>query len=231
VAATSSATDANESTDHAPDPVFYPSSPAELLQVFRTPSRDGLAFLISALSSPFLVCAAAGGALAIKLASSWHEVALWGAMGSVLAGVVPFVVVFLLFRRGKVGDIHVAERERRWVPLGAAMLSGVLGLAALRAMGTPLQLQALGGAYLANATAFALVSLFWKVSVHAGVFSGALAACALVVSPWWWMGLTVVPLVIWARCRRGRHTLGQGIVGTALATVVTVVAYCGIAGL
>ncbi len=211
--------------------MFYPRSPAELLQVFRSSARDGWAFLISALSSPFLVCAVTGGALAVKLASSWREIALWGVMGSVLAGVVPFVVVFLLLRRGRVADIHVAERERRWIPLGTAILSGVSGLAALRLMGTPLQLQALGAAYLANATAFALVSLFWKVSVHAGVFSGALAACALVVGPWWWTGLALVPLVVWARHRRGRHTIGQGIVGTALAVAVTVVTYTGIVGL
>lgn len=183
------------------------------------------------MSSPFLVCAVTGGALAVKLASSWREIALWGAMGSVLAGVVPFAVVFLLLRMGSVADIHVAQRERRWIPLGAAFLSGLFGLAALRLMGTPLQLQALGAAYLANATAFALVSLFWKISVHAGVFSGALAACALVVSPWWWTALALVPLVIWARHRRGRHTTGQGIAGTALAVVVTVATYCSIVGL
>jgi hypothetical protein len=182
------------------------------------------------LSSPFLVCAVVGGALAVKLASSWREIALWGAMGSLLAGVLPFVVVFLLLHRGRVKDIHVAQREQRWIPLGAAIVSGISGLSALHLMGTPIRLQALGAVYLANAVAFSGLSLFWKVSVHAGVFSGAITACALVISPWWWTGLAAVPLVVWARNRRGRHTLAQGIVGTGLAIVVTVVTYTAIVG-
>jgi hypothetical protein len=168
--------------------------------------------------------------LAVDLASSWEETALWGAMGAVLAGVVPFAVCFLLLRRGSVEDIHVADRTRRWIPLGAAMASGILGLLALRLMGTPIELQALGAAYLANAAAFGLVSLTWKVSIHAGVFSGALAACALAVSPWWWMGLSTVPLVVWARTRRGRHTLLQGIAGGCLAVVVTTITYLAVVG-
>jgi len=166
----------------------------------------------------------------MKLAPSWRETALWGAMGAVLAGVVPLAVCFLLLRRGSVEDIHVADRSRRWIPLGTAMTSGVLGLLALRLMGTPIELQALGAAYLANAVAFGLVSLVWKVSIHAGVFSGALAACAVAISPWWWMGLTVVPLVVWARTRRGRHTVLQGIVGSCLAVVVTAATYLAVVG-
>ena len=68
------------------------------------------------------------------------------------------------------------------------------------------------------------------VSIHAGVFSGALAACAVAISPWWWLGLTAAPLVVWARTRRGRHTVLQGLVGSCLAVAVTATTYLAVVG-
>ncbi|MBM3474063.1 MAG: hypothetical protein FJX75_12410 [Armatimonadetes bacterium] len=69
------------------------------------------------------------------------------------------------------------------------------------------------------------MSLWWKASVHAAVYVGAFTSCALVVGPWWWSGLTGLPLVIWARATRGRHTVLQGLVGAAIAIAATVITY------
>jgi hypothetical protein len=226
VAATASATDAKASNDVASsDGPVEPRSLAEALAILTGPRRDAVAFLISALTSPFLVCAVAAGALAIHLAPSWREILLWGSFTSVLAGVVPLLIVYLMYARGRVGDMHVAERRRRWIPLGACIGSGCLGLLALWAVGAPLQLSALVAAYIVNAVIFIIVSLWWKASVHAAVYVGAFTSCALVVGPWWWTGLGGLPLVIWARARRGRHTVLQGIVGAAIAIVATALTY------
>jgi len=198
---------------------------AEALAILRGPRRQAVAFLISALTSPFLVCAVAAGALAMHMAPSWHELFVWGALTSLFAGVIPFLVVYLMYRRGGVADMHVAERRRRWIPLGASFVSGVVGLAALAAVGAPLELSALVGAYLVNAALFILVSCWWKASIHAAVYVGAFSSCALVVGPWWWCGLAGLPLVIWARAQRGRHTLAQGLVGAAMALIAVTATY------
>jgi hypothetical protein len=158
-------------------------------------------------------------------------VVLWGVLAALFAGVVPFGVVWVLMRRGRVTDIHVAQKERRWLPLGAAFLSGGVALAAFRVLGAPRELHALGLVYLANAAAFAMVSHFWKISVHAGVYSGAFAACALAVNAWWALALVAVPLVVWARSRRGRHTVTQGIAGAVMAATLTAATYLAATGL
>jgi hypothetical protein len=236
VAAASSAADANASTDEPSDtcgdqpsdddrPPTVPRSLGDARALLAGPPREALAFLISALTSPFLVCAAAAGALAIELATSWTEVLVWGAMASIFAGVLPFVIVLVLFLRGRISDMHVAVKEQRWVPLGASMMSGVFGLVALRAVGAPVPLLALTAAYLVNAVIFVVVSFYWKASIHAGVFVGAVAACGLVVDPWWWLGVAGLPAVMWARTLRGRHTVAQGIVGASIALVATVGTY------
>ena len=136
VAATSSATDAKASNDATscgapPTGPREPRSFAEALAILRGPRRQAVAFLISALTSPFLVCAVAAGALAMHMAPSWRQLLLWGALTSVFAGVIPFLVVYLLYLRGGVADMHVAERRKRWIPLGASFVSGIVGLIAL----------------------------------------------------------------------------------------------------
>ena len=211
----------------APAPA-NPRSIADGRRLLAGPPRDALAFLISALTSPFLVCAVAAGALASALADSWKDVLVWGLMASVFAGVVPFLIVLAFFLKGRISDMHVAVKEQRWVPLGASILSGVLGLIALRAVNAPVALLALTAGYLANAVVFIIVSFFWKASIHSGVYTGAFGACAMVVSPWWWLGLLGLPGIIWARSQRGRHTVPQGIVGACIALAVMSATYLAV---
>ncbi len=224
-AATASDTEANESTDEASVEQPAPRSLADLRRCLQGSPPDVLAFLISALTSPFLVCTVVGAALGARFASSWREVVAWGGLAALFAGLIPFGVVVLLLLRGRVTDIHVAQRERRWVPLGAAALSGALSVVVLHLLRTPKELQALGVTYLVNAVAFAGVSLQWKISVHTGVYAGAFVACGLTVNGWWLVALAAVPLVAWARARRGRHTQLQGIAGAAMASLLTVLTY------
>jgi hypothetical protein len=226
VAAAAPAAEANSSNESPSEPgPAEPRSLAEAAEILRGPRREALAFLISALTSPFLVCAVAGGALAMRLAPSWREILLWGGVTALFSGVVPFLCVWVLYRRGHVRDMHVAQRERRWIPLGASVLSGLLGLLALWLVRAPAPLSALTCAYLVNAVLFIVVSSWWKVSLHAAVYVGAFTSCALVVSPWWWAGLAGLPLVVWARARRSRHTVPQGLVGAAIALAAVVVTY------
>jgi len=161
----------------------------------------------------------------MRLAPSWREILLWGVFTAAFAGVFPFLIVYFMYLRGRVSDIHVAERERRWIPLSASVVSGVLGLIALWLVDAPLQLRALTAAYIVAAMLFIGVSFWWKASVHAGVYVGAFTSCALVLGPWWWSGLAGLPLVIWARSRRHRHTTAQGLVGAAMAWTTTVLTY------
>ncbi len=166
--------------------------------------------------------------MASALADSWKDVLVWGLMASVFAGVVPFLIVLAFFLKGRISDMHVAVKEQRWVPLGASILSGVLGLIALRAVNAPVALLALTAGYLANAVVFIIVSFFWKASIHSGVYTGAFGACAMVVSPWWWLGLLGLPGIIWARSQRGRHTVPQGIVGACIALAVMSATYLAV---
>ena len=76
-------------------------------------------------------------------------------------------------------------------------------------------------AAVANGLLFLAVTLRWKISMH----PSTLTACALMagrlVHPAWLLALASLPLLLWARVRRGRHTWGQGAAAIVLAAVVT----------
>lgn len=192
--------------------------------------RDRFAFVVSAITSPFLVTGLTALAVAWLLHPTWLDILIWGGITGLSTAVVPFLIVFLLWRTGHVTDMHVALREQRAIPFIGALVSAACGLVALRAVGAPVELIALGAAFIVNGAVLTVVTLAWKASVHAATLAGCILGLSLVGSPQFlWLGLAL-PVVFWARMRRKRHTLAQGIVPVVLVSILTPIVYYCLAG-
>lgn len=183
------------------------------------------AFLISALTSPFLVTAVTVTLVVLILGPSLRELLLWAGLAVLFGAVLPFCFVFVMWRLGRITDWHVGRREQRAWPFLVALASGAVGVGLLRAFGAPRPLLALGVVYLVVGLTLAIVSLYWKISVHSGVLTAAIVSLTLVGYPNAIYALALVPLVLWARLYRGKHTLPQGLVPLILGAVVTPLAY------
>jgi hypothetical protein len=183
------------------------------------------AFIISAVSSPFVVTAVTVTLVVLILRPTLHQLLLWAGIAVLFGAVLPFCFVFVLWRMGKITDPHVRRREQRAWPFVVALASGAVGVGLLRAVGAPRPLLALGVVYVVVGLALALVSLYWKISVHSGVLTAAIVALALVGYPQALYALALVPLVLWARFYRGKHTVLQGLVPLVLGAAVTPLAY------
>lgn len=134
---------------------------------------------------------------------------------------VPLGVVRLLRRAGRVADAHIVRREQRLVPLAAAVVSVAVGLALLHLAGAPAALVRVLAATLAALLVLALVTVVHKVSFHTGVVAGG--AVALWVTGTHLCGVVLgllVPVVAWARVRRGRHSVAQVVLGGLVAAAV-----------
>lgn len=190
----------------------------------RTPAQY-LAFAVSAASSPYVVAGTIVIVAVALLRPALPELLLWSAICVLSGAIIPFLIVYALWRSRKLTDMHVAVREQREIPFAAALASGTLGVATLYFIHAPPQLIGLGAVYLANGLLLALISLRWKISVHVGVLTAGIIAIALLGHPVALLALAAVPMVLWARVYRGKHTLLQGVVPVALAAVVTPTAY------
>jgi hypothetical protein len=186
-----------------------------------------LAFAISAVSSPFVVTATTGAIIVWKLQPTWQQLGLWGGIVVVFSAAIPGLVVYTLWRTGRITDVHVAVREQRTIPFLSAIISGAVGVAMLHLVYAPRELVALGAGFLGNGAAMALISLRWKISVHVAVFTASVIALGLVVDRPLLALLVLLPAVLWARLYRGKHTLTQALVPIVLTAALTPAVYLG----
>jgi hypothetical protein len=186
----------------------------------RTPA-DRVAFALSAVLSPYLVIPV--GTFGILYARSPQEQFwLWVAISIFFSTVLPALYVIAGVALGRITDVHVKERGQRTGPFMVAIVGGFVSAYILHRIHAPVSVWGLSILLSVNGLVITAITTFTKISVHVSVLSATVlgAICFHTeLNPWWvlWM----IPLLIWARQKRGRHSVWQGIGGAVIATVVT----------
>lgn len=141
--------------------------------------------------------------------------------------VVPLIVVIYLSSRGIIPDFYASQRETRYVPFIGAILSYLLGSAMLGLLGAPPIITSMMLCYAGNSLMMMVISLKWKISIHATGITGP--ATALIYT----LGVTALPFLLlvvpvgWARLKLKAHTPTQVVAG-ALLTILTTLIQLGI---
>ena len=183
-----------------------------------SPAR--LARLLTEVFAPAVLVAV------LLLVVGWHAGAQpgvsrwWGLPGAVFAAVIPLGYVLHGVRTGRLTDHHIPDRADRRLPLlfGVASLSA--GLIVMVLLGAPREVLALLVAGGSGLVIFALVTHWWKMSIHAGVAAGALATLTAIYGPVALLGAPLVVLGGWARVRLTAHTPAQVVVGALAGALV-----------
>jgi membrane-associated phospholipid phosphatase len=137
--------------------------------------------------------------------------------------VFPIASLWYLLQKGMVESIDVAVREQRPWPLTLAALNYFFGFLLLSYVQAPELAQGLMFCYATNTLIVALITFWWKVSVHTTAMSGPLVALTYNFGPWVLPFFLLVPLVGISRVVLNRHTVGQVIVGGLLGLVLTAI--------
>lgn len=145
---------------------------------------------------------------------------LLGAVASLFAGGIPYLILATGVRRGRFTDMHLSRREERPIMMAIGLASVALGLGLMVLLDAPRELFALVGAMVAGVAAALLISSFWKISIHTSVTAGSATILAIVFGPWTLLLGSVVVAVAWARVRLGAHTVSQVLVGAAVGAAV-----------
>ncbi len=145
---------------------------------------------------------------------------IWGLVGALFASALPATYIVLKLRRRSITDYHVKEREQRPKLALFIVPSVLVGAVVLALAGAPREMAALGGALLAGISIAALVTLFWKISVHVAVSAGTVVILALVYGVWMIVLSPIVGLSAWSRVTLKDHTIAQTVAGAALGCTV-----------
>jgi hypothetical protein len=180
-----------------------------------------LALLISALFSPFVLIPITVVATGLRYENDIADLAKWIAGGLVFLVLIPSAFLFLQIASGKVTDPHVAVREQRIKPFLVGLLSSIAGTIFLWLYGLGKPAISFAICYLANMILIVLITIRWKVSIHASVFSACVVAMAISFGSHLLFLLLLLPAIGWARIHRGKHTPAQIAVGALASSATT----------
>jgi membrane-associated phospholipid phosphatase len=134
--------------------------------------------------------------------------------------VLPYALILHGVRRGRLSDKNISLREQR-IRFGLVAITSILtGLAVLAAFDAPAELVALVASIAVGVACGWVITLWWKISVHAAIAAGAAAVLVLVVGPALLVVWPLVALIAWSRVQVGDHTTAQVLAGVALGVVV-----------
>jgi hypothetical protein len=183
--------------------------------------KDKVALLISLLLSPFVIAPVFVFLVVSNYVTDKTEFLTYIGIMFLFSTIVPFLNVFLAVKRGKITDIHVAVREERTGPFIVGILSILAGTLVLQFLEAPREIVILGWAMFINSLIFFGITLYWKISIHSSVLACILVSLIVLVNRNFIFGFFLYPPLIWARIRRQRHNIYQGILATILAMVGT----------
>jgi len=142
-------------------------------------------------------------------------------VSALFGGILPMTTIFLMLRMGIVRDMYASERRTRTKSFMGTIASYLLGALVLTVFNAPPSLVALMAFYFVNTLVMTVISLVWKISIHAVGISGPATFLTLQ------MGAIMLPLSIlllpvgWARLKLGAHDLKQVVAGALLTILLT----------
>ena len=143
------------------------------------------------------------------------------AITTLFGSIFPLISVIYMVKKGIIPDIYASDRRTRLKPFLWAMASFLVGVATLLAVGAPSSVTALMACYLVNASILLVISLVWKISIHASGVAGPVTALVFQLGakmlPFFLLALPVA----WARIELKAHDLKQVAAGTLLTSVLT----------
>ncbi len=207
----------DEHAQHVPTPVPSHSSLAKLPQ---TP-QVRVARFVSNLLSPLVVSLPFIFFVALYHAQSLLTASLYALVILLFLSFGPMIYILVGVRRGTFTDPDVSMRSQRVGPFLFGISSALIGLGTLFFTHGPKNLQTLLLITVVSGCVMMIVTLWWKISIHAS----SLAAAATMLTVLY--GTVVLPLfllliaVCWSRVVLRRHTLGQVIAGSILSIALT----------
>lgn len=143
-----------------------------------------------------------------------------GLVAAFFAGGLPYAVLILGVRRGRLGDRHLTRRQERPALMVLGLASVTCGYFVMRWLNAPGELLALVVAMVAGVAVALAVSVFWKISIHTACVAGSVCVLAILVHP---AALAMAPLIVatgWARVALRDHTPTQVLVGALVGAAV-----------
>lgn len=211
------------------DPMALPDQEEDSLgSTTSKPLHIQFARFVSTLLSPILVSFPA--ILLIAMYDQQPSSFLFAGAALFFITVGPTLYILVGVSLGKFTDIDVSVRSQRTGPFIFALISTLIGFFILEMNNAPKNLVTVMLAAFMIGLILMLITFWWKISMHASILSGSIAALAAIYGQIVWPAFLLIILVGWSRVVLKRHTTTQVIAGSLLSItlILAVIAWRGI---
>lgn len=180
-----------------------------------------LAFAISAFFSPYITALVFIVIISYYYAHNLGQFLPWMITFLLFAIIIPGVYVLWLLESRQIRDIHISDKNARKIPFLITGASSIIGAIILFVLNAAKPVTMIGVAYAVNVIGIAIITQFWKVSIHTALYSAIVTIVVILFGvQFWWLYLILIPLA-WSRIYRKRHTIWQAVAGSLIAFVLT----------
>jgi membrane-associated phospholipid phosphatase len=194
-----------------------------------TIGRTKVARILTEVFAPPILVVTLLIVVGIHSTSSISQGLLLSAIAAFFAAGLPYAIMLIGIRGGRLSDRHLSLREQRPTMMIIGLVSVSIGLLVMVWLDAPREFLALVAAMVAGVGMALAISSFWKISIHAACAAGSVAILVIVFG---WVMLIWVPVVAaicWARVVLGDHTGRQVIAGAAVGALVATVVMSALA--
>lgn len=142
-------------------------------------------------------------------------------IAAIFGTALPTGAILYMRNKGIIRDVYASERGTRFKPFLVALASYLIGTLLLLAVSAPRSVTALMACYLVNTGVMTIITLKWKISIHASGVAGPATFFVFVLGPALLLLLLVILPVGWARITLGAHTRNQVLAGFFLTIALT----------
>ena len=185
--------------------------------------KDKIAKYISEITSLYVTVPIFGLLIAWLSSNSLKEFFLWALTFIFFVGLLPMVFIYINVKRGNINDFSLTERTQRGGTLLTSTMGSLLLVLVYKFISVPSSLFCLAIILTIISLVFYLITNYWKISLHAGSFTGMVVLASIVISPYSLFFLLLIPVIAWARVRLHRHTIAQTLVGALVAATLVLV--------
>jgi hypothetical protein len=182
--------------------------------------QERVARLLTEVFAPVVLIFALLIIVSIHATGSFANGVGLGLLAALFAGGLPYAILMLGVRRGRLGDRHLSRREERPLMMVLGLISVSCGLLVMHWLDAPREIYALVVAMVAGVAVALAISLFWKISIHTACVAGSVAVLTIVLGGAYAALGAVVLAVGWARVTLRDHTASQVAAGALVGAAV-----------
>jgi len=149
----------------------------------------------------------------------------WAFLCLLFGTVVPYLYIYFLYKKKKINDMHMPEKENRIKPMVVACISYIICFIILYVLEGPKILKSIFAVIIVSTVILTIITYFWKICLHASGITFMVITFYILFGKWILLMIPLIPLIGWARVRIKKHTVSQVILGAGITAITTFLIY------